>query len=196
MKKIFFLLIYFLFILNVEAYSNDLFQIDIPEEYKIENNKAIYKWNKDDSYIAITVDDNTKLQYNVSSYTDEDINNYKSHLETSISEGLKNYNVSVNVRDVFKETINDVDSLTYNLSFNSKEINQYQKGNVFTTENYIITFVISSNKEINEEEYSSILNSLTIHDEKIRFKFTTIDMIALIFLIFVLSKKLYFSFLK
>ena len=63
-------------------------------------------------------------------------------------------------------------------------------------ENYIITFVISSNKEINEEEYSSILNSLTIHDEKIRFKFTTIDMIALIFLIFVLSKKLYFSFLK
>ena len=50
MKKIFFLLIYFLFILNVEAYSNDLFQIDIPEEYKIENNKAIYKWNKDDSY--------------------------------------------------------------------------------------------------------------------------------------------------
>lgn len=196
MKKIFFLLIYFLFMLNVEAYSNDLFQIDIPEEYKIENNKAIYKWNKDDSYIAITVDDNTKLQYNVSSYTDEDINNYKSHLETSISEGLKNYNVSVNVRDVFKETINDVDSLTYNLSFNSKEINQYQKGNVFTTENYIITFVISSNKEINEEEYSSILNSLTIHDEKIRFKFTTIDMIALIFLIFVLSKKLYFSFLK
>lgn len=196
MKKIFFLLIYFLFILNVEAYSNDLFQIDIPEEYKIENNKAIYKWNKDDSYIAITVDDNTKLQYNVSSYTDEDINNYKSHLETSISEGLKNYNVSVNVRDVFKEKINDVDSLTYNLSFNSKEVNQYQKGNVFTTENYIITFVISSNKEINEEEYSSILNSLTIHDEKIRFKFTTIDMIALIFLIFVLSKKLYFSFLK
>lgn len=196
MKKIFFLLIYFLFMLNVEAYSNDLFQIDIPEEYKIENNKAIYKWNKDDSYIAITVDDNTKLQYNVSSYTDEDINNYKSHLETSISEGLKNYNVSVNVRDVFKETINNVDSLTYNLSFNSKEINQYQKGNVFTTENYIITFVISSNKEINEEEYSSILNSLTIHDEKIRFKFTTIDMIALIFLIFVLSKKLYFSFLK
>lgn len=196
MKKIFFLLIYFLFMLNVEAYSNDLFQIDIPEEYKIENNKAIYKWNKDDSYIAITVDDNTKLQYNVSSYTDEDINNYKSHLETSISEGLKNYNVSVNVRDVFKETINDVDSLTYNLSFNSKEVNQYQKGNVFTTENYIITFVISSNKEINEEEYSSILNSLTIHDEKIRFKFTTIDMIALIFLIFVLSKKLYFSFLK
>lgn len=196
MKKIFFLLIYFLFMLNVEAYSNDLFQIDIPEEYKIENNKAIYKWNKDDSYIAITVDDNTKLQYNVSSYTDEDINNYKSHLETSISEGLKNYNVSVNVRDVFKETINDVDSLTYNLSFNSKEVNQYQKGNVFTTENYIITFVISSNKEINEEEYSSILNSLTIHDEKIRFKFTTIDMIALIFLIFILSKKLYFSFLK
>lgn len=196
MKKIFFLLIYFLFMLNVEAYSNDLFQIDIPEEYKIENNKAIYKWNKDDSYIAITVDDNTKLQYNVSSYTDEDINNYKSHLETSISEGLKNYNVSVNVRDVFKEKINDVDSLTYNLSFNSKEVNQYQKGNVFTTENYIITFVISSNKEINEEEYSSILNSLTIHDEKIRFKFTTIDMIALIFLIFVLSKKLYFSFLK
>lgn len=196
MKKIFFLLIYFLFILNVEAYSNDLFQIDIPEEYKIENNKAIYKWNKDDSYIAITVHDNTKLQYNVSSYTDEDINNYKSHLETSISEGLKNYNVSVNVRDVFKETINDVDSLTYNLSFNSKEVNQYQKGNVFTTENYIITFVISSNKEINEEEYSSILNSLTIHDEKIRFKFTTIDMIALIFLIFILSKKLYFSFLK
>lgn len=196
MKKIFFLLIYFLFMLNVEAYSNDLFQIDIPEEYKIENNKAIYKWNKDDSYIAITVDDNTKLQYNVSSYTDEDINNYKSHLETSISEGLKNYNVSVNVRDVFKETINGVDSLTYNLSFNSKEVNQYQKGNVFTTENYIITFVISSNKEINEEEYSSILNSLTIHDEKIRFKFTTIDMIALIFLIFVLSKKLYFSFLK
>lgn len=196
MKKIFFLLIYFLFMLNVEAYSNDLFQIDIPEEYKIENNKAIYKWNKDDSYIAITVDDNTKLQYNVSSYTDEDINNYKSHLETSISEGLKNYNVSVNVRDVFKEKINDVDSLTYNLSFNSKEVNQYQKGNVFTTENYIITFVISSNKEINEEEYSSILNSLTIHDEKIRFKFTTIDMIALIFLIFILSKKLYFSFLK
>ena len=97
---------------------------------------------------------------------------------------------------MFKETINDVDSLTYNLSFNSKEVNQYQKGNVFTTENYIITFVISSNKEINEEEYSSILNSLTIHDEKIRFKFTTIDMIALIFLIFVLSKKLYFSFLK
>lgn len=196
MKKIFFLLIYFLFMLNVEAYSNDLFQIDIPDEYKIENNKAIYKWNKDDSYIAITVDDNTKLQYNVSSYTDEDINNYKSHLETSISEGLKNYNVSVNVRDVFKEKINDVDSLTYNLSFNSKEVNQYQKGNVFTTENYIITFVISSNKEINEEEYSSILNSLTIHDEKIRFKFTTIDMIALIFLIFILSKKLYFSFLK
>ena len=88
MKKLFILFVLLFNVVNIKAYENKYFDIDIPQEYQItveENN--LYKWEKDNKYISISISNNEN-GYTVKNYTEEDINNQKIYIEEKINENL------------------------------------------------------------------------------------------------------------
>lgn len=173
MKKIFILIIFLLGITNIKAYENDYFKIDIPETYKInEDDKKEYKWENENNFIAITVTDNTKLKYNIEKYTETDINNQKKYIENNINKQLEEYDIKVSVTDIKKAKINDDTVLNYHIYWPSKDLTgyeTYQIGNIYTTKNYLITILYSSDKKIEDDsEYYNIIKSVSIKDDKIK----------------------------
>lgn len=164
------IILIFLSIINVNAYENEYFKIDIPESYKIETeDKFTYKWINNNKYISVTINDNVLLDYDIKSYTDEDITNQKKYIEENINKGLQAYNIEVEVTDIKKIVLdNDVYSLNYTIYWPSKDKLGYdihQIGNVISSDKYIITIIYSSDNEIDDNEYNSIINSLEIKDK-------------------------------
>jgi len=169
MKKVFTFLLLITCLTIVKAYNNDYFSIEIPEGYNETINDNMYKWSKDNKYIAVTINNNTN-KYNIEKYTDKDLETQKKHLEETYSKELKEYDVKVDVSDVKRNTINNYSVLEYNLYWDSKDYigyNMYQKGIIYTTKNYIYTFIYSSDEEINNEEFTSTINSFKLKDEPI-----------------------------
>jgi hypothetical protein len=171
MKKFFIIfLLLFLNILNVNAYENEYFKIDIPESYKLEKeDEYTYKWVNNNKYISITISDNLSLNYDIKSYSDEDISNQKTYIEENINKGLQAYNIKVNVTDIKKIVLdNDTYALNYKIYWPSKEklgYDIYQVGNVISSEKYITTVIYSSDNEIDYDEYNSIIDSFVIKDK-------------------------------
>ncbi len=171
MKKILFIFILLFFnIISINAYENDYFKIDIPESYKLESeDEFTYKWVNNNKYISVTISDNTLLNYDVKSYTDDDINNQKKYIEEKINNGLQSYDIKVNVTDIKKIVLNnDTYSLNYTIYWPSKEklgYDIYQVGNVISSDKYITTIIYNSDNEIDINEYESIINSLEIKDK-------------------------------
>lgn len=171
MKKLFTILILFIGMLNVSALENEYFKVNIPDTYKEEiNEKKLYKWTKDNNYITITIDDNTN-KYDILRYTDDDMKKYEKHIENSINEQLKEYNIKVDVKNVKKDKINNRNCIVYDTVWPTKEstgYDTYQKGYTFTTNNYIIMLTYSSDTELTDnEELNNIINSFTILDSEI-----------------------------
>lgn len=207
MKKIFFLFILILFsIVNVYAFENEYFKIDIPDNYDIETNDSesrIYKWNNESDYLIITVDLNDN-KYFIKDYTDNDILNQKKYLEDNINSALEDYKVNIIVSNIFKTKIKEEYTLQYDLYWPTKEItgeDTYQRGNVFTTGKYIITYLYSSNTEIKDDNeiYLKTINSFEMKDKSevkkkltINFGFIVIVgvILAIVNYLFSLTKKL------
>ena len=169
MKKIFTLILLISCLTSVKAFENDYFTINIPDEYVDESKDNIYKWSKDNNYISITITDNPNT-YDISKYTDQDLKDQKNYLNSIYSSGLQDYNMTVEVSDMTRKTINDYSILTYDVYWPSEELtghNIFQKGAVYTTKNYIYTILVNSDKEIPEEEFNILLNSFNLKDEKI-----------------------------
>ena len=171
MKRLFTILILFIGMLNVSALENEYFKVNIPDTYKEEiNEKKLYKWTKDNNYITITIDDNTN-KYDILRYTDDDMKKYEKHIENSINEQLKEYNIKVDVRNVKKDKINNRNCIVYDTVWPTKEstgYDTYQKGYTFTTNNYIIMLTYSSDTELtNNEGLNNIIDSFTILDSEI-----------------------------
>lgn len=182
MKK----LILILLLLNfnkVKAYENKYILVDIPKEYTLnEINDHSYKWENNNNYIALTISNNKKL-YNIKTYTDKDINNQKKYIEDNINNELKDYNIKVNVSNIKKEKQKNYYSLNYNIYWPSKEYlgyDTYQIGNIYTTNNYIITLIYSSDNKINNNEYKNIINSLKIKDQNIKNNSLIINIIIIV----------------
>lgn len=169
MKKILLSLFLLSLCINIKAYENDYFKINIPNNYKEEIiNDDTYKWSNDNNYVSISIVSNTALKYNIEAYTEKDIENQKKYIEENINNSLKEYKIKVNVTDINKVLLNNNYVLKYSVYWPTKDItgnDTYQIGNVFTTQKYIITILYSSNNEIDNEEYSSIINSFTIKDK-------------------------------
>lgn len=174
MKKI--LLITLLLLnVNVKAYENDFFKLEIPTDFKESNEDGIYKWTNDNTNenIVITIVKNTnENKYNIERYTKEDIENYEKYLKESMDKQLESYNISVNVKNTKKEKLNDYDTISYDVYWPTKELTGndiYQKGYTITTENYILSLTYTSTKEINNETefYINSIKTLTISDKKI-----------------------------
>ena len=180
-KKLLIVLLTIMSVCNVKAVENDIFKIDIPENFiedKVEEKTNIYKWeNKDNNIfhnIVVTVDNNSsENKYNIKHFNDEDISNYTKYIEESINNELKEFDIKVNVSNMKKETLNNNDILSYNTmwpTMNSLGYNTYQKGYIYTTNKYIVTLTYTSNSEINDndETLSNIKNSFQIKDENIK----------------------------
>ena len=172
MKKIILSLLLFLFIFRIDAYENEYFKINIDSSYKeeiLDNNT--YKWTKDNNYIAVTIDSNQSKKYDVSKFTDEDIQKQKEYLENSFNETFEEYNIKVDVTDIGKVNLNDNVILRYSLYYPTKDLtgsDTYQIGHVYTTNSYIFTLIYSSDKNINlnnDLEYNDIINSFETKDK-------------------------------
>lgn len=180
MKKLLLIPLLLLSISNVKAYENEYFKIDIPDNYKediMEN--GTYKWidtkSQNNDYIVITVTKNdSENKYDIKKYTDKNINEYETYLEEEINNQLKEYNLKVDVKNIKKETLNDLDTITYDVVWPTKESTGYninQKGYAFTSENYIYVYTFSSDSDLtNNETLKSTINSFQILDDPIESK--------------------------
>lgn len=174
MKKVLIILFsLFLFITNIKAYENEIFKINISEDYKLEEQEKEnnYKWIKDNKYISISVSDNSELKYNITKFTDEDLQKQKEYLEGSINENLSKYNITSEVKEI--KLSEDKTTLTYDIYYPSKDTigyDIYQRGKMYTTTHYILTIIYNSDEEIKDDnqEYINLINSLTILDDPIK----------------------------
>ena len=193
MKKILFTLFTLIMFTHVFAYENKFFKVELPDSYKQTVNETnMFKWVKDNNYLAITISDNTKLKYNVVEFKDEDLVTQKEYLEKGINDGLKKYEITAEVSNINKVTKDNSTYLEYDVFYPSKDItgyDTYQKGRMYTTNKYITTVIFNSDKEIKEDnqEYQNIMNSLTILDSKVIKTITIKDYIIAIVLVGVIA---------
>ena len=179
-KKLLIVLLTIMSVCNVKAVENDIFNIDIPENFvedKVDEKSNIYKWENEDNdvfhNIVITIDNNnSEEKYNIKNFNDDDISNYTKYIEESINNELKEYEIKVNVSNMKKEVINKNDVLSYDTLWPTKDslgYNTYQKGYIYTTDKYIITLTYTSNSEIKDDDevLTSIKNSFQIKDNNI-----------------------------
>lgn len=175
MKKILLIAIFLLNINTIMAYENDYFKIDIPDTYKEEKlESGTYKWSnsKNNDNIIITVSKNNEdNKYNINNYTDENIEDYEKYLESEINKQLKEYKIEVDVKNVKKETLNNIKTISYDVIWPTKESTGYdihQKGYAFTSENFIYVYTFNSDSEIeNNEDFIKTINSFKLLDNKI-----------------------------
>ena len=194
MKKILLLFLTFFTVLSIKAYENDFFKVDIPDNYKQTVNETnMYKWTKDNNYFAVTISDNTKLNYDIINFTDEDLVKQKEYLEKGINEGLKKYNITASVSDIKKVENENKSFLEYNVFYPSKKAtgyDTYQKGRMYTTSKYITTVIYNSDSEIKDDnvEFKTIIDSFNILDNNIVIKTITIkDYIILVITIGIIA---------
>ena len=194
MKKIFLILLIILSTINIKAYENEYFKIDIPDNYKeefLENDS--YKWTNDNKYIAITISNNEDNNYDISKFTNDDILNQEQYIEENINKELVEHNIKVDVTNIKLNELNNNTSLTYEVYWPTNELTGhdiYQLGSTYTTSNYIITIIYNSDEKIdsNNEEFTTLLNSLTIKDEPInKFNNYFYTIILLIFIIIIIG---------
>lgn len=180
-KKLLIAVLTLMSVCNVKAVENDVFKIDIPDNFvedKVEEKTNIYKWeNKDNNIfhnIVITIDKNdAQNKYNVKHFNNEDIANYTKYIEESTNNELKEYDIKVKVSNMKKEVINKSDALSYDTlwpTIDKLGYDTYQKGFIYTTNKYIITLTYTSNQEIknDDETLTNIKNSFQIKDESIK----------------------------
>ena len=173
MKKMFLLLLLFIYTPLVYAYENEYFKIDIPDNYKeIEVNKDTFKWenqNNNRESIIITLSDNKLKKYNIENYSSTDVNRFKTYLEEKFTNELKEYNIKVEIKNVKKEKINDLYTIKYDTIWPTKDsisYDIYQKGYSFTTKKYFYIITLSSDKETSNQE--NIINSFIPKDDAIK----------------------------
>lgn len=175
MKKLFITLILLLCFVNVKAYENDYFKIDIPDGFKeAETESGVYKWqltNKNDDLIITVSKNNGDTKEDISTYTKENLTEYEKYLETNISSQLEDYNITVDVSNAKLTKVNDYDAIEYDTKWPTKEsfgYDIYQKGYIFTTNNYIIGYTYTSDKELADNEYlKETLKSFQLLDSKV-----------------------------
>jgi len=147
MKKIMFLLILICLSMNVKAYENDYFKINIPNNYKLEEkSKNTYKWIHNNDYIYIDVTDN-KNKNDIKKYTQKDILSHKKYILESYKKSMKDTVDILNIQIINR---NNIYYIEYYLKINSKKtINYdiYQKGRIYTSDNYVYNILINSDKQ-------------------------------------------------
>lgn len=170
-----------IFMPNIKAYENNYFNVTIPESYVISTDEdKNYKWSYEEKdaipNFSSVILENSGSKYNIESFTEKEITEYGESIEVKLNEGLKEYNITVEVTDTKKEKINGLYAITYVTHWPTKDsfgYDIYQKGYVFTTSKYItnISFTSKSKEDLDSEDNHSILNSFKINDKEITTSF-------------------------
>jgi predicted RNA-binding protein Jag len=171
MKKFIFIILIFFSFIKVNAYENNYFKIEIPDDYILSNEgNNLYEWDKDNSYIAVSITDNTKTKYNIKNFTSNDINVQKNKIEETLNSMLEDYDVKATVTSIKKDRSGIVYFLEYDLYLPSSELigyDMYQKGRVYSTKKYLITFFLNSDGKINDDEFTIVANSFKVNDSEL-----------------------------
>jgi len=164
MKKLYLTIITLLFTINIKAYENNYFNIDIPDNFiQNEIKEPVYEWtnkNNQNETIVITIAKNENI-ININNYTDTHLKEYEEYIKKQLNEQLNNYNVNIEVNNLKKEKINDLYCINYDVYWNTKDqigYNIYQKAYVFTVNDLAYVYNFTSNKELNENK--DLINSL------------------------------------
>lgn len=162
MKKVLLILLLLLSInINAKEITNDLFSININDEYKEEiNDGKIYKWSKDNNYLLLTIENNTN-KYNIKNFNGDDINSQKEYIINSYKEKTSDNIIVNNINILNKESLYYIE---YNIKIESKNTighDIYQIGRTYTTDNYIYNIIYNSDSKI---EDTTMMDSLIIKD--------------------------------
>ena len=165
MKKILVTLLFFLFIPIIYSYENDYFILNVPEDYKETINDNIYSWQKDNVFINVVINEN-KDKYDINDFNDNDLKKQKDYIIDSYKNELSKYQLvpTINYIKVIKD--NKISYLEYELFFDSKDTighNVYQKGRLYTSNNYVYTLTYDTENEFNDNDIN-ILNSFKVKD--------------------------------
>ncbi len=179
MKKILLFIFVSLFAININATDYKYFNINIPDDFELKEQKDnIYEWvlkENNHNTLVITIAGNDGNKNNISKYTDENIQKYKEYIQNEYDKALKEYNLKIEINNLKKEKVNDMDALVYDITWPTKDsigYNTYQKGITFTTSKYVYVYVWTQDTpiDVNNETYKNILNSLKLNDEVIKDK--------------------------
>lgn len=168
MKKVILLLIGLLIINKVYAYENDYFYFDIDKSFKeqtIEDKKYIF--SKDNEFISITINDNNN-DYNVSKFTQKDIDKQKEIIIKEYTTKFKDYTSNVEITNIELKHTKDIDYLEYDIFYDTKSsigYNIYQRCRMYTSNNYVYSILYNSDKEITNNDY---LNTFKIKDSYLK----------------------------
>ena len=169
MKKVYLILLVLLSIINVKAYENKYFEINIPSDFeKEETTENVYKWSNKNKYISIVIVDNITSQ-NISKLNDKDIQKEKESMLKTYNSTLNNYKTEATIDNMKKEIINDKTVLLYDIFIPTKDnigFDTYQKGLTSTTNNYIITLIYSSDIEIDNDYFNNLVRTFKIYDKE------------------------------
>lgn len=171
MKKILFLVL-LLIPLTVNGYENDYIKIDINENYEdvvIKDNTYTWSNKQNNDSIIISIENNSiKSKQDIKNFSEKDIKKYKTYIENTINDNLKEYNLKINVSEINKIKINEIDSLYYLTYWPTKEsfgYDMYQNNYVFTTNKYITTITFITDEKNNS--FEETLKTLSIKDSEI-----------------------------
>lgn len=157
MKRLFIFLALLLSFINVFAYENKYFSLNIPDKYiQTIDKKYSYKWTLNNDYISVDITKNKN--YNIKKFSSKDILKHKEYF-------LKKYS-DYKVEDfkIDKYNKDDLYYLEFNMIIDSKTsvgYKIYQKGRIYTTDNYIYVVIVNSDKAI---ENNDILDSFNVKD--------------------------------
>ncbi len=177
MKKILLILCMFLFIYNVKAYENEMFKMEIPENFELVStttNTFTWKDKETQDNIVLSFESNTgEAKHNVLEYSEEDLLNYQNYLQEQLNNELADYKINIVVENVKLGKLNNYDAIVYDAKWPTKDIvgyDVYQKGYTVTQNNYVYSLTFSASKELTDETefYKKGINS-------IEFKDTTIE---------------------
>lgn len=186
MKKII-TIILLIITINIKAYENEYFTINIPNNFTQDDTKVpIYKWtNKSNTHenIVITVSKNDNHKQ-IKNYNSEDIINYEKYLKEQFDQKLKDYNVNIEVSNTKKEILNGIYNLNYDVYWPTKEAigyDTYQKGYIFTINDFIFVYNFTSDKSLLDNNYLiDSINSFKPNDSIINSKNLKIKLVILI----------------
>ena len=186
MKKVVVLLICLLLFTKVYAYENKYFSIDIKEPFKGPTIKGkSYVFTNGNEYISIIVNKN-KDKYEVSKFTQEDIEKQKKYLIEEYKDKFSKYSANVSITNIELKNIDSLYYLEYDVFYDTKKAigyNIYQRCRMYTTDNYVYSILYNSDKEIKDNNY---LDTFKIKDKYLKEVNITVYIISLISLLGVL----------
>lgn len=185
MKKLF-TIILLIMAINIKAYENKYFKINIPDNFVQDDTKVpIYKWtNKDNNHenIVITVSKNDNHDQ-IKNYKTDDIINYEKYLKEQFDQKLKDYDINIEINNTKKEILNGIYNLNYDVYWPTKEkigYDTYQKGYIFTINDFIFVYNFTSDKSLLDNNYLiDSINSFKPNDSIINSKNVKVKIVIL-----------------